>query len=359
MSVMIREKLLSNGKISLYLDIYYAGRRQYEFLGLHLLPKTQKNKQSNKQILELAEQIRLKRELEIVSTSHGIVSKVKRQIDLYTYFEQTIQIKEQSDGLKNPNHYRNVLRHIKNFTENKVITLAQIDQKFLEGFKAYLAKKVAHNTANVTMQKFKTVLRRAHKEGIIQKNPAEDLQKFNESEKIREYLTAAELVKLSNTPLDQQQVKLAFLFSCYTGLRLSDIKNLKWENVQGGRLTIRQKKTQNANYMSMNQTARNILGKLRDSNIIPLPSQKVFTLPSNTTIGSHIRNWVKCAEINKKITFHCARHTFATLAITQGVDIYIVKELLGHNNIGTTQIYAKIVSEKKQQAVDSFPEIAL
>ena len=360
MTVRIRERALDGGKVSLYLDIYHLGKREYEFLKLHLLPRTQKNRQSNKQVMELAEQIRLKRELELVSSAHGITSKVKKQIDLHTYFEQVIKIKTESEGLREPDQYKYALGHIRKYTGNKVVPVSQIDKKFMEGFKAYLAKQMQFSTANGTLGKVKTVLKRAYREGLLQVDPTIGLKNFDAPEAQREFLTGQEVVKLANTEAKNEQVKLAFLFSCYTGLRYSDICRLTWENVKGDKLAIiRQQKTQTMNYLNLNKTALNILSKMRSEKVIPLPSQKVFpNIPDKSHLSKHIAEWVNKAELDKKITFHCGRHTFATMAITQGVDLYTVKELLGHKDISVTQKYAKIVNEKRQQAVDSFPEIA-
>ena len=135
------------------------------------------------------------------------------------------------------------------------------------------------------------------------------------------------------------------------------MEKLEWQNIQGERIDFRQKKTSGFEYLPLSPTAKKLLEDNLEPNILPMPNSKVFTLPSRTHIARILKEWCTAAEINKPVTFHTARHTFATLALTQGVDLYTVSKLLGHKNIQATQIYGKIVDTKKREAVSMLPEI--
>jgi integrase len=172
----------------------------------------------------------------------------------------------------------------------------------------------------------------------------------------RNFLTFDEISLLNNTKCKNEDVKRAFLFACYTGLRISDIINIEWNDIKKDRLEFRQQKTNNLNYMPLNETAKNILKQHR-GNIYDLQNQKIFKLPTLSLILKYIDEWVKSAGIKKLITTHSGRHTFATLSLTQGVDLYTVSKLLGHCRVEVTQVYAKIVDEKKIEAVNKLPKL--
>lgn len=164
---------------------------------------------------------------------------------------------------------------------------------------------------------------------------------------------------MSYTECLNSEVKRAFLFACYTGLRFSDLKKLTWGKIQpeNGRhkLQYRQKKTGGFEYFPLSETANKLLKD--DSNIINFPNKQVFKLPVLRYYNYVLKQWAKKAGIGKHLSSHVARHTFATLALTNGVDLYTVSKLLGHRDIAATQIYAKIIDKKKEEAVDMLPPL--
>jgi len=347
MSVKLRKKKTKKGE-SLYLDIYHDGQREYEFLKIELT----KDKESNKEKMRIAESIRAKKELEILSSSHGLTPRFKKKANFVEYFEKFTNEK------KSTTNYINTLNHLKKFTGG-TIKFLHINEKWLDDFKAYLLKKVSNNTANTYYTALKTVLKKAVKERIIHENPAQytDSIKINDVERV--YLTHEELTKLSRAKCPNDEVKRAFLFACYTGLRFSDLNKLTWGKIQtdNGRykLQYRQKKTGGFEYFPLSETANKLLKD--DSNIINFPNKPVFDLPCRFYYNQILKNWTKNAGINKNLTSHVARHTFATLALSSGADIYTVSKLLGHRDISTTQIYAKIIDKKKEEAVDMLPRL--
>ena len=168
----------------------------------------------------------------------------------------------------------------------------------------------------------------------------------------RVHLTEDELQQLVNTPCGNDETRRAAIFSALTGLRYSDIAKLTWGEITGDmenpRIEFRQKKTKGVVYQPISTQALALCGERKEADNAIFP---------NITSGEHINHtiaaWVKRAGITKKITFHCFRHTFATLQLSSGTDIYTVSKLLGHTSVSTTQIYAKVVDSKKQKAANA------
>lgn len=345
MSVKLRSKKLKDGSESLYLDIYHRGKRSYDFIGL----KIKKNKQNRRQIKELAEKIRSKKELEIHANAYGIPNNYNGKEDFLKFYEDNCK-----DG-----SYKASFKKFKEFSENKLIAgrlpYNRIDEKFCEDYRDWLLTKIGHNTAWVYIYKLKAIFNKAVKQKVIHSSPARFVSiSVQETERI--YLTIDEVKKLFNTDYDKLDIRRAFLFSCYTGLRLSDVKALTWGQIREGKLFFTQRKTKAVECLPLNETAIEMLHSGLENKIIPLPEMKVFKLLSESKdIGSHLRRWAKKAEINKHITFHTARHTFATMALTCDIDLYTVSKMLGHKNINTTQVYAKIVDHKLVEAVNKLP----
>jgi integrase len=161
------------------------------------------------------------------------------------------------------------------------------------------------------------------------------------------------LQQLADTPCGNDTVKQVALFSALTGLRYSDIQKLTWGEITGDdsdtpRIEFRQKKTTGVMYHPISPQALTLCGERKEDGAPVFPA-----ITSGQHINRVISTWVKKAKITKNITFHCFRHTFATLQLAQGTDIYTVSKMLGHTDVKTTQIYAKVVDEKKQKAANA------
>jgi len=345
MSVKLRTKKLTNGSESLYLDIYHRGKRSYEFLGMII----GKNDRDKKQKKELAEKIRSTKELEIHANAYGLPNIYNGKEDFLKFYK---------DNCKDRN-YKASFAKLKEFSENKLIAgilpYNRIDEKFCEDYRDWLLTKVKHNTACVYITKLKTILSIAVKQKIIHSSPAKFVKiSMQETEKV--YLTIDEVKKLFDTDYDKFDIKRAFIFSCYTGLRLSDVKALTWEQIRDDKIYFTQKKTKGVEYLPLNKPAKEMLYSGIEKNVMPLPEMKVFRLIRRSEdIGVHLRRWAKRAGIYKHITFHTSRHTYATMLLTYDVDLYTVSKLLGHKNISTTQVYAKIVDHKLEEASNKLP----
>ncbi len=348
MSVKLRTKKNKNGNQSLYLDIYYRGKRHYEFLQIMI----EKNDNLKKQKKELAEKKRSQREFEIFANANKLPTYYNGENDFLEYFDKCCTDRSYKSA-------KNKLEEFaKNETVNGILTFNCIDEKFCEDYREWLHTKVSNNTTWVYVLKLKTVLNKAVKEKLIPYNPAKFVSvKPEETEKI--YLTLEELKKLYKTEYKNMELKKAFLFACYTGLRLSDIKNLTWGQIREGKLFFRQKKTRGVEYLPINETALKILYSNTHDNVIHLPEVKVFDIKvqRSENIGYQLRQWAEKAEVEKYITFHTARHTFATTSLTYGVDLFTVSKTLGHKNINTAQIYAKIIDEKVNDSIKKLPSL--
>ena len=165
-------------------------------------------------------------------------------------------------------------------------------------------------------------------------------------------MTVEELNTLSSTPCERDVLKRAALFSALTGLRHCDIQKMCWKEIQidgeNARLHFTQQKTKGVEYMPISMQALQLCGKQRQ------PEQLVFEdLPDPTGISKPLKRWIEASGISKQITFHCFRYTYATLKLSSGTDIYTVSKMLGHTNVKTTQIYAKVVDEKKEKAAQA------
>ena len=170
-------------------------------------------------------------------------------------------------------------------------------------------------------------------------------------------MTIEELKLLIATECKYEIMKQAFLFSCLCGLRVSDIRKLKWNDLQKSgervRIEIKMQKTKEPLYLPISDEALKWLpqrGEAKDDDFI-------FSLTHEGTVNNILQKWAKAAGVTKHISFHVARHTHATMMLTLGADLYTVSKLLGHKNIATTQIYAKIVDKKKEEAISLIPNL--
>lgn len=377
-------KQLANGNQSLYLKTYKSGSDgngfEYECLRLYLVPdKGGRDKVArikNENTLQAANMIKNERLKEIAEGRAGIKSNKAEKMLLVDwmkiYQERKLKL---GQSKSNAVTIHNTLSHLIKYKGDKV-TMAQVDKKYCIGFVLYLAngktigtdkkrkfgehreRPLAKGTAKLYFNTFITALNEAVRDGIILVNPTTQMKKeekkpINVSSNTRPFLDIEEVKMLVTTPCRMECVKSAFLFACFCGLRVSDILSLKWENVkiaQDGSTTIikRQVKTQQEIIVPLSESA---LRWLPERNAAK-ENESVFDLPNVFTINRELKVWAKAAEINKNLTFHISRHTFATTLLTLGADLYTASKLLGHQNVRTTQIYAEVVNKKKVEAVN-------
>jgi integrase len=360
MSVILRQRFKAQ-KISLYLDIYSKGQRSYEYLHLYLHPEINGHKlpahfkEENQKTLQLAETLRSKRHWEIASNEKGIQLTVQKNTDFITYFQQIAKNKTSSTGSYDT--WQSSLRHLINFTGGS-LNFNKLSVQWLESFKTHLKQTISSKNGHVLFTNsqasyfscIKSVLKRAWKEQLINKDITALVNGIKIKDTHREFLTTDEIKKLSKAKCDIPVIKQAFLFSILTGLRFSDIHNLTWNNVKcevGPKiyLQLKTQKTSNFETIPISIEAWELIPKSDSKN------NKAFKgLNYSPWANIKLSQWILRAGITKTITFHCARHTFATLQIAAGTDIYTVSKMLGHQNIKATQVYAKLVDDKKIKA---------
>lgn len=373
-SITLRQRTLPSGRTTLYLDIVSGGKRKTESLKLFLIPElTRADKQKNKETLKLAEAIRAKRIVEVQNNEFGFKQNYAEDTNFYDYYVAITEKRLGTDSKGNWGNWRSCLKHLEKYDSNlKKLTFADITPKWVQGFKDYLEKEacawscdyrerikdhpLSRNSKTSYFRKLKACLNQAYEERIIADNPTRGIEGIKPEEGTRMYLTIDELKLLADTECEYPNIKKAFLFSCLTGLRRSDVLRLTWGDIheQGDftRIIFKQKKTGGLEYLDISPQATELLGKRSKPNDHPFGD-----IHSPSCTNEAIKRWVLRAGIQKEITFHCARHTFAVMMLDLGTDIYTVSKLLGHRYLSTTQIYAKVLDKNKQAAVARIPDI--
>lgn len=282
----------------------------------------------------------------------------RQQIDFIDYFQKVSKERHRNSSQSIIVNWVRVGELLKSFNNNQPLLFSQINLGKAEEFRRFVLtapcggnKKgtISHNTAATYYSIFKAGLKQAFIDGYITVDLSAKIKGIQEQESRREHLTVEELNILSETPCERPILKRASLFSALTGVRHCDIQKLKWKEIQvvgeQVRLNFTQQKTKGVEYMPISEQAYQLCGEPGK------PEQLVFEdLPDPSWISGPLKRWIKSAGITRNITFHCFRHTYATLQLAGGTDIYTVSKMLGHTNVKTTQIYAKVVDEKKQKA---------
>lgn len=392
--VTLRQKPISKGRSSLYLDFYPAvldsetgelTRREFLKMYVHepikykkrTLPngtvkqipvysdnpiQNQTIEKENSSVLAIAEQIRLKRENHL------------NKPEIYTEFEkERLRIREagkqnfveyfrklaKKRKASNYDNWNSALKYLEKFTKGTLL-FADVNEAVLEDFKEYLLTttenkrktKISTNSAVSYFNKVKAALKQAYKDKILQTDLNTKVEPIKPAETRREFLSIEELNELVKKPCNDPMLKRAALFSALTGLRFSDIQKLTWGEVQevsgqGYFLNFQQQKTEGVENHPISEQAYNLLGERGEF------SSRVFEgLTYSAYQNTHLAQWIGSAGITKKITFHCFRHTYATLQLFYGTDIYTVSKMLGHKDLKTTQVYAKIANKLKQDAAN-------
>lgn len=315
--------------------------------------------------MEIANIIKAKRVIEIKEGIAGIKScKSKMTLDAWIDVYKKYKLKNTQSPKNIEMHIYATKLQLEKY-KGIMIKLCDIDTKYCIGFidhlnkakRKYTGTPLSNNTKKLYYAYFNDMLNRAVKEGLILKNPfleidSKDKPKYRDSE--RSYLELDEVKCLARTECVNDDTKRAFMFSCFCGLRISDIRTLKWEDIKttlddDGRetlhLSLTQQKTNRTVSYALPYEAVKWMPQKGDSPLV-FPDLK-----SLHTINRHLAAWALKAGIKKHVTFHTARHTFGTMMITLGADLYTTSKLMGHSRITTTEIYAKIVDKKKDEAM--------
>jgi integrase len=333
------------------LEIYdpETGKRRYEFPGLHTSKDALRNDEQESLAQEFAVQFQDMKWRE----AHGYPSEVS--VPFLDYFRSLVKGRHKA--------WRGMLYVLETFPE-AMTPLQKINYEWLSNLQAHLlserdGRKLSQSSASTYYAKVKAALALAMKQELITSNPAERIKGISAVPAQRVYLNHEEIQALANTPCLDTEGKRAFLFGCYTGLRISDIRALTWKQYSNNKLELRIKKTGEPEYMPLSSMAMKLLGVMPDDEHGQRSSARIFSLPADGTLWTYLQAWASAAGLSKHISMHTARHTFATLALTETGNLYLVSKLLGHSDIKHTQVYAKIIDHEKRDAVESLPAIEL
>ncbi len=363
--VKIRTKKLLDGSESYYLDIYYKGKRSYEFLKLYHLPEiSSRIKEQNHRTLEAVEAIKSKRILEIIGGEYDKKKANGKSKMLLMDWLETYRNEKRSKGMRGINVVDSLVVIVEKFIGKKKVRMQDIDKnfciKYIDWLKNEYISQYGKNLSQTSVSNYTTylsiALNAATRTGVIEKNPFMSLsrtERIKVPKSKREYLTIDELKTLIATDCPNKLVKQAYLFSCYCGLRISDLYRLKWKDISCNNgqwmASVVMQKTTTPIFLPLSEQARKWLPERNNTR----DDLNVFNgLVCKEQVNNVLAEWVKRAGITKKITFHTSRHTFATMMLTLGADLYVTSKLLGHANVSTTQIYAKVIDSKKIDAVN-------
>lgn len=351
MSVILRKRKLSKGGFSLWLDYYKNGKRTNETLysvdGKSTLKLTG-NKKKDYEVLALAESIREQREKQINDgVSIGVIKRnnnVEQVLNLYL------------EKYVNSNSYANAKYNFQVFLNfvGAGASIKSVDKLLIDNFFIHLKDREIKNvTINQYISYLFTFFNWCIEKEYISKNPTTHIKKLKKESTKREYLTFNEIDLFSK--VDKfNHTKVAFIFSCFTGLRMIDVKNLQWNDIRGNSIYLKIKKTGKYETIPLNATANKILNDIDKEN------DYIFNLPKQRrTIEYQLKAICELAGITKHITYHCSRHTFATILLSSGVDIYTVSKLLGHSSVSMTEIYSNLINENKVNAINSIPNLEI
>jgi integrase len=393
--VTLRKKPISGNRESLYLDFYppipnpkTGEPTRREFLGIYvpnpIKHKKRKDKKGSEKLIPVYDnnpiqnqliEIFIKDELQRAETIRQTRENELKKPEIYAVFEkEQLRIKEQgeqsfvayfkslADKRKSSNHdnWVSAYNYLVEFTKGN-LRFVDLNEKFFNDFKDYLLTTKSNKSNKVTLaqnsavsyfNKLKATLKQAYKDGYLLRDLNRDVKPIKQAETRRNFLTIEELNSLVRTECNNPLLKRAALFSALTGLRFSDIKNLVWGEIEfvendGYVIRFTQQKTKGVEDLQISEQAYNLLGERKE------PADKVFEgLTYSAHENKNLAKWIGLAGIAKDITFHCFRHTFATLQLSKGTDIYTVSKMLGHRDLKTTQIYAKIIDQTKREAAD-------
>ena len=379
-------KILSNGTESLFLDFYFGTSKVYdpdkdkmvekksrkrEFLKLYLwrAPRNPQERTDNKQTLELAKKIRDEREQEVKEIMEGYRIRVDDK-NLLTYWDSFIANEDVADKRLMKAALTNFRAFLKEeyplFADR--IEAKQLRPDIMQHFVDYLVDNHRGQGAMTYYKRFKRLINYAISKGVIKNNPC----KGNDGKPIappktddilaKDILSADELQQLFSTHYqgENPEIRRAFALTCYSGIRYCDVSKLTYSDIDYSNkvLTFRQSKTAAHSSKSgvnipLNDTLLAIIGQKSDD----AKDDLIFHLPSSTMCLKALHRWTKRAGIDKHITWHCGRHSFATMILTNGANVKVVSELLGHSSLRFTEVYVRAMDEAKKNAINSLPTL--
>lgn len=369
-SVTVRYKSLPSGELRLYLDVYRDGKRHCYFLKTLDPAKVvslDNAGEENENAISEAEAKRL-----VFANDMKAGSDLTKKAAIYSKMLFSDFAKEYIAKAEKVGRSRTLIQSLKCVVDHvaayrgEQVTLKDIDKEFCEGFLLYLANRqrawgtntLSKNTQAYYYRLFNMFLKTAAEDEKIAENPATRVNKtlkpkvIYDAKSVRAFLEVNELKAMMETPCRHEHTKMAYIFCCFCGLRFSDVSALTWGNIvtksDGQYINIKMQKTKHSLEIPISDEAISWLperGKAKDTD-------RIYKLPVANYANGVIKLWAKAAGVNKNLSFHTSRHTFATLELTAGADIYAISKLLGHTKVETTEIYTKVLDKKKRLSVN-------
>lgn len=352
MSVILRKRKNANGTTTLMLVIYHDGKRSYERLN-HLQlakPSNLLDRESNKELLQSAETIRLARTIELENTNYDLKSEAGKKTIVTVWMQSYVDTYNKKDK----RNMQGVLNRFSDFLKIEKatgLTFGNITALLVEDFIDYLQDNSTGEGAKSYYSRFKKMLKYAFRQRVMDRNLIDFVEKTAKGKAgKKDALTLEEIKLLAATPTESSEVKRAALFSTVTGLAWVDIKALTWNKIKmGSMMEIVRSKQQADNItisIPLNTTALTLLGEAGKT------TANVFLLPTANGANKTLKAWVKRAGIKKKITWHNLRHSYGTNLILNDVDVVTASKLLGHQSLAQTNRYVNSAAELKQKATD-------
>lgn len=378
-------KLLGDGRESLFLDFYFGyemvynnekdqmepkKKRRRENLKLYLWhnPRTPQDRQDNKDTLILAKKIRYDKGQELLDQEKGYRLQTKRKsanlLDYFQTFADNANVKDKQVLLGS-------LRNFKDFLKEEYPQFASkleaknLSKEMVVKFVDFLVDNHKGQGAETYYRRFKRLVNYAVEQGEISKSPCKGINTPKVDDILsKDILSQEEMQQLFATHYvgENKEIRRAFAFTCMTGVRRCDVVELSYSNIDYSNrlLKFRQSKTSHSSSKSgvtipLNDTLLALIGTKQEG----ANDDYIFHLPSDTMCLKALRTWTKKAGISKHITWHCGRHSFATAVLSNGANIKVVADLLGHSNLKFTEIYVRAVDELKREAINSLPKIEL
>lgn len=344
MGVKVRYRAKKENRQSVYLDIVKDGKRACHSLGLfrYTKPKTLLEKFHNKQIAEQVKVIVAERELELLTSKYDFLKVKNAASDFMLTFKQEADEHYKRRGAKSNTYCCH--KHLQKFTGGSLL-YKDLNENFVESFRDYLLSKLSANCARTYFLRFKKAVVKAHRQGIIQIDPTYDVKVIKEVQQPRVFLTSEEVHAMQVNPCNDNLIYRMFLFACFTGLRISDLMQVRWGQVDGNRLVYNPYKTKaKVHTIYLSDNAKRYMGSVGN------PEERIFKWRFCGNRYDVLREWARKCGIIKCVTWHTARHTFATHLLKSTGNIKLVQEALGHARTETTAIYAQVLNESLEEA---------
>lgn len=380
-------KVLSDGRESLFLDFYLGydmavssktgreykrvnNRREYLSLYLWQAPRTPMERQQNKETLEIAKRLRFERGQQLLEDAEGYRLKKDRDINFLDWMWAYYEAYTKADKRHIKRAYTVFIDFLNATPEYskfaKRIKPQQLTKEMMVAFTEYLQGRFVGEGAHTLYARFKKIIKAAVEADVMRKNPTTAVSiKIDNGALKKDVLSIDEIQQLITTHYTGESVNIrrAFIFCLYCGLRWCDVKELTFANVDFANrlLKFEQAKTKG------HSAASNVIIPLNEGllSLIGQPStdgnrdEVIFPLPSHNMCLKALRHWTARAGIEKHITWHCARHSFAVNILNNGANIKTVAALLGHSGLKHTEKYTRAVDSLKEAAINSLPELHL